>query len=62
LFFFCSFCPAPSIDDAVGKKRAGLFERSEFRRAPDEKPNDEASIMRSGKAQREVRRAAIVRL
>ncbi|MDJ0887503.1 MAG: hypothetical protein QNI89_09390, partial [Desulfobacterales bacterium] len=44
------------------EKRADLSERSEFPRAPHEKAGDEASFMLSGKAQREVRRAAIVRL
>ena len=29
-----TLCPAPSIGDADGKKRIGLFERSEFRCAP----------------------------
>ncbi len=42
--------------------RVGLSERSEFRPAPTQKPIDEASIMALGKAQREVRRAAIDRL
>jgi hypothetical protein len=40
-------------------KRVGLFERSAFRRAPFEKPNNETSIMPSGKAQGKARRRAI---
>ena len=40
---FNSLCLAPSIDDAGGKKRAGLFERRAFRNALNYKPVDEAA-------------------
>jgi len=69
-FWINSLCPAPSIIEAGGKKRADLSEPrrslgeggASFRVLRPPQPVDAASIVLAGKAAREARRAAIVRL